>query len=66
MQLVEIAILVGAVSSALTYCLVKSLAQLEQSRCSEISCCCLTVHRDTYDTPVELEVEKPVMIQSRV
>lgn len=58
-ELVEIAILVGAISSAVTYCVVKCLAQLEQSRCSEISCCCLTIFRDTYPEAQPTDVEAP-------
>lgn len=58
-EMVEIAILVATVSSAVTYCLVKCLAQLEQSRCSEISCCCLTVFRDTSQTSAEMHVDAP-------
>ena len=41
--LVELGHFVGAIALSVTYCMVKCLAQVEQSRCVEIDCCCSAV-----------------------
>jgi hypothetical protein len=42
-SMLELGLLVGAVAVSATYCIVKCLAQVEQSRCVEIDCCCNAV-----------------------
>jgi hypothetical protein len=42
-SLVELGLFVGAIALSVTYCMVKCLAQVEQSRCVEIDCCCSAV-----------------------
>jgi hypothetical protein len=42
-SLVELGLFVGAIALSTTYCIVKCLAQVEQSRCVEIDCCCNAV-----------------------
>jgi hypothetical protein len=60
MSLVELGLLVGAVALSATYCLVKCLAQVEQSRCVEIDCCCNAVRLrravETTSTVVDVAV----------
>jgi hypothetical protein len=38
--MLEIGLLVGAIALSATYFVVKCLAQVEQSRCVEVDCCC--------------------------
>lgn len=60
-SLVELGLFVGAIAISTTYCIVKCLAQVEQSRCVEIDCCCNAVRlrRAVEATSTVIDVAAP-------
>lgn len=54
-----ITLLIASTAVSLAYCMVKVLAQLEQSRCSEINTRCCTISRDLSEAALQVAVAHP-------
>jgi hypothetical protein len=55
-SITELSLAVASVLGALALCLVKCIAQTEQSRCTKLDCLCCHLERDTTE-PVEVVTE---------
>tara|TARA_R110000822_G_scaffold41827_3_gene113794 strand:- start:4807 stop:5037 length:231 start_codon:yes stop_codon:yes gene_type:complete len=51
--LTDLGVFVCAIIASVAVCLVKVIFQIENSRCSDVNCCCLTLKRNT-DAIVEI------------
>ncbi len=51
--LTDLGVFICAIIGSVGICLVKVIFQIENSRCSDVNCCCLTLKRNT-DSKIEL------------
>ena len=61
----QLSFFIVAVTGSTGMCLIKFLAQIEQSRCSTISCCCITCQRAVPETFEDVTAEGVVVEQPR-